>query len=96
MERVPDEALARLRRLPCQEALEILGVYHKRDAAFSPKKDPSTARYFVEAKKFTGELIVTGPRFYCPDLGRGGMGAIDLAILLLGATLRGAVARLGG
>ena len=95
MDKIPPDVISILRRLSCKETLESLGVYHSRDLSFKPRKHPSTASYFVEAQKFTGELIFTGPKFFCPRLSKGGCGAIDLTIFLFGCSFMEAMEMLG-
>ena len=94
-DRVPEELLERWRRTPCEEVLEGLGLYYKRDASYRAKK-PGNVSVHVEGAGFMGELVLTGPKFYCPREGKGGCGAVDLTMFVEGLTFLEAVARLGG
>jgi hypothetical protein len=94
--RIPEDTLRRLRSLPCERVLDALGlsVYFKRDPDFKPKADPETAKFHVHGPKFEGDMIATGPKFFCPAKGKGGCGGVDLVMLLEGCTFKGAVMRL--
>jgi hypothetical protein len=94
MEKIPEAILRHLRRIPCEEVLKGLDFYHKRDLTFKPIANRLTKRVYVSGSKFEGELIVTGPKFFCPALGKGGCGSIDLLMFLDGATFFGAVIKL--
>jgi hypothetical protein len=96
VELIQEATLTKLRGLDCQEVLEKLDIYSKKDIFFKPKGNPKTSRIFVNSLKFEGEMIVTGPKFYCPVLGKGGFGAIDLLMFLERLSFRNAVTKLEG
>jgi hypothetical protein len=83
-----------LRSMPVTEALDRLGVCWKRDPDFSPTKNPATVRLHVTVGAGVVELVVTGARWYDTRAQRGGGGAIDLTMHLLGLSFVDAVRRL--
>ena len=95
MARIPEEALEKWRRTPCEQVLDGLGLYWKRDASYRAKKR-GTMSVHVEGARFKGELVLTGPKFWCPREKKGGCGAIDLAMFVEGLPFLRAAARLGG
>jgi hypothetical protein len=91
MKQIPENVLEKLRHVSCRTILRDLNIYYKPDITFKPKNNSSTSRVFVNSTKFEGELILTGPRFFCPILDKGGYGAIDLVMFLEGTTFLEAV-----
>jgi hypothetical protein len=87
--------LAQLRDLPLSEALDHLGLYVSRDRDFVPIKDPRTERWFISAGAGVYELLVTGIKWFDSRARKGGGGAIDLTMHLLGLGFAAAVKRLG-
>jgi len=83
-----------LRAMTPQQTLDRLGLSWKRDRDFSPTKNPATVRLHVSIGGGVIELIVTGARWYDTRAQRGGGGAIDLAMHLLGLQFVDAVKRL--
>jgi hypothetical protein len=83
-----------LRSMPVAEALDRLGLFWKRDQDFRPRKDPRTVRLYVAVGSGVVELVATGPRWYDTRAQRGGCGAIDLAMYLLGLSFVDAVKHL--
>ncbi|EPH6076889.1 TPA: hypothetical protein ACV5PZ_004985 [Escherichia coli] len=77
------ELLARLRDMPVPTALDLLGLYWKRDPDFRPLKDKRTERVHVSVGGGVVELLATGPKWYDTRAEKGGGGAIDLAMHLL-------------
>jgi hypothetical protein len=94
--KIDDAALETLRQLEPRQALDALGLYWKTDPSFVPVKDASTVRLHVTVGASVVELLVTGVRWFDPRRGRGGGGAIDLAMHLLAVDFRAAVAKLRG
>lgn len=64
-------------------ALDVLGLYWKRDPDFVPIKDKSTVRLNVSVGTGVVELLATGPKWYDTRAEKGGGGAIDLTMHLL-------------
>ncbi|WP_045757465.1 hypothetical protein XACN24_15775 (plasmid) [Xanthomonas albilineans] len=75
-------------------ALDLLGLYWKRDPDFRPLKDKETIRVNVSISAGVVELLTTGPKWYDTRENKGGGGAIDLAIHLLRLDFVSAVKRL--
>ncbi|PLL22862.1 MULTISPECIES: hypothetical protein [Pseudomonadota] len=88
------ELLARLREMSVTSALELLGLYWKRDPDFRPTKDPRTVRLYVSLDGGMVELLATGPKWFDARRGQGGGGAIDLTMYLLRLDFVAAVKRL--
>jgi hypothetical protein len=89
------QMLARLRDLPLSQALDHLGLHVSRDRDFVPVKDPRTERWYVSAGAGVYELLVTGIKWFDASARKGGGGAIDLTMHLLGLGFTAAVKRLG-
>jgi hypothetical protein len=83
-----------LRSMTVAETLDRLGLHWRRDPTFSPHKDPRTTRLHVSIGGGVVELIATGARWYDTRAQRGGGGAIDLTMHLLGVSFVDAVKRL--
>ena len=91
MPKVSGTELSRWRGMPAAEALTKLAGYAKQDRDFVPVKDPATTRWHVNVQGREYELLLTGPKFFDTRVQRGGGGAVDLAMHLLGVDFRGAV-----
>ena len=91
MRTVAEAELRRWRELPATDAVEKLASYAKRDVDFIPVKCPNTTRWHVNAQGQEFELLLTGSKFFDTRMERGGGGAVDLAMHLLGSNFRGAV-----
>lgn len=83
-----------MREMPVSAALDLLGLYWKRDADFKPIKDKHTERVNVSIGGGVVELLATGPKWYDTRTEKGGGGAIDLAMHLLRLDFVSAVKRL--
>lgn len=88
------EKLERLRALPLDEALLVLELYVAHDRDFMPVKDSRTQRWVVTVQGRLVELLVTGQKWFDARAGRGGGGAIDLAMHLLQVDFVQAIRRL--
>jgi len=77
------ELLEQLRSMSVVAALNVLGLYWKRDSDFVPVKDKSTVRLNVSLGGGGVELLATGPKWYDTRAEKGGGGAVDLAMHLL-------------
>ncbi|MEK8034179.1 hypothetical protein AACH06_25415 [Ideonella sp. DXS29W] len=86
--------LFRLRSVSLQQALAALGLHFRKDAEFAPVKQAGTERWYVSVDGGVFELVVTGTKWFDPHEGRGGGGAIDLAMHLWRLDFVGAVKRL--
>lgn len=91
MSRVSETELDRWRSMPAVDALRGLAGYAKQDPDFVPIKDPATTRWHVNVRGREYELLLTGPKFFDTRLQRGGGGAVDLAMHLLGVDFQRAV-----
>lgn len=76
------ELLEQLRSMPVVAALNVLGLYWKRDSDFVPVKDKTTIRLNVSLGGSVVELLATGAKWYDTRTDKGGGGAIDLAMYL--------------
>ena len=76
--------LARLQAIPAEVALVRLATEVKPDRTFRPNKDSASRRWQVLTERGDFEILTTGPKWYDTRARRGGGGAIDLAMHLLG------------
>ena len=83
--------LARLRDLPSDEVLARLAIDVKPDPTFKPAKNPGSRRWHAHTVCGDFEILTTGPKWYDTRARKGGGGAIDLAIHVLGLTFVDAV-----
>lgn len=88
------ELLEELRAMPVVATLDALGLYWKRDPDFTPLKDKQTVRLHVSIGTGVYELLATGAKWYDTRTEKGGGGAVDLAMYLLGLNFVCAVKRL--
>ena len=79
-----DDDLDRLRGVSISDALTRLGLYWKADPDFLPVKNSNTQRLYVSVGSRVIELLVTDMKWYDVRSEKGGGGAIDLAMHLLG------------
>jgi hypothetical protein len=75
--------LDRWRALPAADLLPLLADYVKQDLTFLPTTSLQSTRWHVSADGREFELLCTGPKFFDTRSGKGGAGAIDLAMHLL-------------
>jgi hypothetical protein len=85
------ETLERLRDLPSESVLARLATELKADSNFSPVKDVATRRWHARTARGDFEILTTGSKWYDTRARRGGGGAIDLAMHLLGLSFVDAV-----
>jgi len=83
-----------LRAMTPQQTLDRLGLHWRRDPDFRPQKNPATARLYVTVGAGVVELLATGPKWYDTRACKGGGGAIDLTMHVLGVSFVDAVKRL--
>jgi hypothetical protein len=76
--------LDRWRTLHAGDLLPLLADYVKQDLSFSPTASLRSTRWHISAGGREFELLCTGSKFFDTRSGKGGAGAIDLAMYLLG------------
>lgn len=76
--------LARLRAFPAERALPRVAAEVKADSSYRPIKYQASRRWQVRTARGDFEILTTGPKWYDTRARRGGGGAIDLAMHLLG------------
>jgi hypothetical protein len=87
-------ALARLRDLPSEAVLARLATQIKADPTFIPVKDAGSRRWHAFTTRGDFEILTTGPKWYDTRARRGGGGAIDLTMHVLGLSFVEAVRHL--
>ena len=75
--------LTPLREMPSEDALALLAIYYKADTTYVPAKDPRSRRWHARTAAGEFELVTTGQKWWDTRAGKGGGGAIDLAMHLL-------------
>ena len=88
MPRVDAEELGRWRALDAAATLASLARHAKLDPSFEPIKSEDTTRWHANAAGRDFELLLNGPKFFDTRAGKGGGGAIDLAIHLFGVDFK--------
>jgi hypothetical protein len=83
--------LARLRQIPLETAWAVLAFQAKADSSYRPTKDLSSRRWHITSAGGDFELLTTGLKWYDTRACRGGGGAIDLTMHLLGISFVEAV-----
>jgi hypothetical protein len=83
--------LTALRLMPSEDALALLATYYKPDPTYVPVKDPRSRRWHCRTACGEFELLTTGTKWWDSRAGKGGGGAIDLAMHLLQLPFVGAV-----
>jgi hypothetical protein len=86
--------LARLRELPSEQVLAGLATGLKPDPTFTPVKHIGSRRWHAHTTQGDFEILTTGPKWYDTRARKGGGGAIDLAMHILGLSFVDAVKRL--
>jgi hypothetical protein len=74
-----------------EDALASLATLVKSDRTFVPIRDPRTRRWHVCTQRGDFEILTTGSKWYDTRERTGGVGAIDLAMHLLGLSFVEAV-----
>jgi hypothetical protein len=69
--------------MPSEDALALLATYCKLDLTYLPVKDLRSRRWHGRTAGGEFELLTTGPKWWDSRAGKGGGGAIDLAMHLL-------------
>ena len=85
-----------LREMASEAALVRLSIDIKADPTYIPAKDPNSRRWHARTSYGEFEILTTGPKWYDTRSKKGGGGAIDLAIHVLGLSFVDAVKLLTG
>ena len=88
--------LTRLREMAAGDALALLAIHVKADPTYVPLKADHSRRWHASTTHGEFELLTTGPKWYDTRTHRGGGGAIDLAMYILGLSFVDAVKHLLG
>ena len=88
--------LTRLREMAAGDALALLAIHVKADPTYVPLKADHSRRWHASTTRGEFELLTTGPKWYDTRTHRGGGGAIDLAMYVLGLSFVDAVKHLMG
>jgi hypothetical protein len=83
--------LTRLREMPAGDALALLTIHVKADLNYLPLKTDHSRRWHVRTTYGEFEILTTGAKWYDTRAQRGGGGAIDLAMHVLGLSFVDAV-----
>lgn len=83
--------LTRWRTLDAVVVLRAVADHLKQDTAFRPRHSHDTTRWHASVAGHDYEILCTGPRFLDTRANRGGGGAVDLVIYLLGVDFKHAV-----
>ena len=83
--------LTRLRDLPSEAVLARLAMEIKPDPTFIPVKDAGSRRWHAHTTQGDFEIVTTGPKWYDTRARKGGGGAIDLAMHVVGLSFVEAV-----
>ena len=74
--------------------LGVLADFAKKDPTYQERADRGTTRWHASVDGADIELLCTGPKFYDTRSRRGGGGAIDMAMHLLGLDFKQAAVAL--
>lgn len=85
------EMLTRLREIPADDALVLLAIHVKADPTYLPVKADHSRRWYVRTTNGEFEILTTGVKWYDTRAHRGGGGAVDLAMHVLGLSFVDAV-----
>jgi hypothetical protein len=86
--------LTRLREMPSGDVLPLVAIDVKADPTYLPIKAGRSRRWHVLSIRGEFEILTTGPKWYDMRARRGGGGAIDLAMHVLGVSFVDAVRHL--
>ena len=76
--------LTRLREMPAGDALALLAIHVKADPTYLALKADHSRRWHAHTNCGEFEILTTGLKWYDTRARRGGGGAIDLAMHVLG------------
>ena len=88
--------LTRLREMAAGDALVLLAIHVKADPTYLPLKADHSRRWHASTRHGEFEILTTGLKWYDTRTHRGGGGAIDLAMYVLGLSFVDAVKYLIG
>jgi hypothetical protein len=88
------DLLTRLREMPAGDVLALVAIEVKADPTYLPIETGRSRRWHVRSARGQFEILTTGPKWYDTRARRGGGGAIDLAMHLLGVSFVEAVRHL--
>ena len=88
--------LTRLREMAAGDALALLAIHVKADPTYLPLKADHSRRWHASTTHGECEILTTGLKWYDTRTHRGGGGAIDLAMYVLGLSFVDAVKHLMG
>jgi len=83
--------LTRLREMPSEAAVALFAIHCKAHPTYQPIKDPRSRRWHLRTDGGEFELLTTGTKWYDPRAGKGGGGAIDLAMHVMNVSFVDAV-----
>jgi hypothetical protein len=83
--------LTRWRTLDAAAVLRAIADHVKQDAEFRPRQSQDTTRWHVSVAGHDYEILCTGARFLDTRANRGGGGAVDLVMHVLGVDFKRAV-----
>jgi hypothetical protein len=88
---VDNLTLMRWRAIDAVVVLGAIADHLKQDAEFRPLQSHGTTRWHASIAGHDHEVLCTGPRFFDARANRGGGGAVDLVMHLLGLDFKHAV-----
>lgn len=91
---IPEADLKLLRSLDLAEVLNQMCIDFKPDASYQPRQHANSMRWHVTVDAYVHELIITDRRWFDTRAGKGGCGAVDLLMHILGIGFLEAVHRL--
>ena len=86
--------LVELREMPSEHALTRIAIHVKADPTYRPLKQAASRRWHIRTVSGEFEILTTGVKWYDTRAKRGGGGAIDLAMHVLGLSFVDAVKQL--
>jgi hypothetical protein len=79
-----ETTLRRFREIPSEDVLVALSEHMKADSTYIPVKDTTSRRWHVHTTRGDFEILTTGPKWLDTRAAKGGGGAIDLAMHVMG------------
>ncbi len=86
--------LVELREMPGERALKRIALHVKADPTYRPLRQPASRRWHIRTVSGEFEILTTGVKWYDTRARKGGGGAIDLAMHVLGVSFVDAVKQL--
>jgi hypothetical protein len=86
--------LVELREMPSEQALMRIALHMKADPTYRPLKQAASRRWHIRTVSGEFEILTTGVKWYDTRARKGGGGAIDLAMHVLGVSFVDAVKQL--